>query len=87
MVLACDFFDKIRTFLRLAEKLTLSRTEELTLLTLSAADWQRWRSLAVPATAEVPPLLERRMDYALTLLDRMVANAIPEDGAPDAKTD
>jgi hypothetical protein len=87
VVLACDFFDKIRTFTRLAEKLALSRTEELSLLTLSIAEWQRWRSFAVPPTAEVPPLLERRMDYALALLERMVANAVPDDAPPETKTD
>ncbi len=82
VVLARDFFGKVRTFLRLAEKLALSRTEELSMLTLSAGEWQRWRALAVPPTADVPPLLERRMDYAITLLERMVANATPETPAP-----
>jgi hypothetical protein len=74
VVLAGDFSDKIRNFLRLAEKLTLSRAEELTLLMLPAADWQKWRSLTVAPRTEVPPQLERRMDYALALLTRMAAS-------------
>jgi len=78
VVLAGNFSDKIRIFLRLAEKLTLSRSEELTLLMLSAPDWQKWRSLMVAPATKVPPQLERRMDYALALLERMAAS---EDAA------
>ena len=78
VVLAGNFSDKIRIFLRLAEKLTLCRSEELTLLMLSAPDWQKWRSLMVAPATKVPPQLERRMDYALALLERMAAS---EDAA------
>ncbi|MEJ1978030.1 MAG: hypothetical protein WDN49_19890 [Acetobacteraceae bacterium] len=86
MVLARDFFDKIRTFSRLAEKMELTRTEELALLSLSAVDWQKWRSLAISPATEVPPLLERRLDYAIPLLERMLANASPADPAPKTGT-
>ncbi len=76
MVLARDFFDNIHKFLHLAEKLELSADEELALLSISDADWQNWRAFAVASGTKVPPLLERRMDYALQLLERMAANHV-----------
>jgi hypothetical protein len=80
MTTAADLSSKIEDFLHLSHSLNLTLAEEETLVSLDADDWQRWRSFSVPPAEIAPPLLVRRLDYAIALMRRMVAAAAP--GSP-----
>ena len=73
MTIATDLFGKIEEFLRLSQLLDLTRSEEHTLMSLGAGDWERWRNRSVAPNTPAPSLLVRRLDYALALLRRMAA--------------
>jgi hypothetical protein len=77
MTTAADLSGKIEDFLNLSHSLNLTLPEEQTLVSLDASDWQRWRSFSVPPAAIAPPLLVRRLDYAIALMRRMVAATAP----------
>jgi hypothetical protein len=77
MTMAADLFSKIEEFLSLARLLNLTLAEEHTLMSLEAEEWQRWRTLSVPANTLAPSLLVRRLDYAIALLRRMAAASSP----------
>jgi hypothetical protein len=64
---------KIAAFLQVSDALALSRAEERTLLDLSAAQLEVLRSNPAAAQLLVSPRLERRVDYANTILRRMLA--------------
>ncbi len=85
MATAHYFFDEIHRFLHFAEKLDLSAEEELVLLAIPAKDWSRWRSCGVAPGTMVPPLLQRRMTYALQILERMAANQAHVAPSRDAR--
>ena len=72
MAQAGSFSHKIEEFLRLSHALALTFDEECTLLSLDEAEWKAWREAPIPPYAVAPPLLARRMDYALELLRRML---------------
>ncbi len=71
MKTAADLFGKIEEFLNLSAQLKLTRSEELTLMSLEADEWEGWRSLTIPGNTPASSLLVRRLDYALALLHRM----------------
>jgi hypothetical protein len=73
MAKAGELFESIGDFLELSALLKLTRSEEHTLLSLDTGDWEAWRNFSVPQNAEAPPLLIRRLNYALPLLRRMAA--------------
>ncbi len=77
MTNAADLFSRIEEFLRLSRALSLTLPEEQTLVSLDAEEWERWRSMSVPPGAFAPSLLVRRLDYAIDLLNRMVAASAP----------
>ncbi|WP_158743425.1 hypothetical protein [Acidisphaera sp. L21] len=64
---------KITAFLAVSDALALSQAEERTLLDLPAADWTALRASPAAAQWLVSPKLERRVDYAITILRRMHA--------------
>jgi hypothetical protein len=73
MTTAGELFESIGDFLKLSALLDLTRPEEHTLLSLDTDNWEAWRNFSVPPNAEAPPLLVRRLNYALPLLRRMAA--------------
>ena len=75
MTTAADLSGKIEEFLQLARTLNLTLPEEQTLVSLEADDWLHWRQGRVEPSTVAPPLLIRRLDYALALMRRMVASA------------
>jgi hypothetical protein len=77
MTNAADVFGKIEEFLGLSRVLNLTLAEEQTLVSLDAAEWDRWRSMTIPPATLATPLLIRRLDYAIALLHRMVASSNP----------
>ena len=77
MATASDLFGKIEEFVGLSTQLHLTLPEEQTLMSLQPEEWERWRSMAVPATAPAPSLLVRRLDYAIALLRRMASAVSP----------
>ncbi len=80
MKTAADIFNQIEEFLTLSGDLDLTRSEEYTLMSLEAAEWERWRTMSVPPNTPAPSLLVRRLDYANALLRRMAE----ADGAGSA---
>ena len=77
MTTAADLSGKIQEFLNLSHALNLTLAEEQTLVSLDEADWAPWRNFTVPSAAIAPPLLVRRLDYAIALMRRMVAASAP----------
>jgi hypothetical protein len=75
MAKAGELFESIKDFLELSASLELTRSEERTLLSLDAEAWEVWRSFSTPRNADAPPLLMRRLTYALSLLRRMAAGS------------
>lgn len=74
---AGELFGKIEGFLELSRILNLTESEEETLVSMPAQSWQAWRTQAVAPASLAPPLLVRRLDYAIALLSRM-AEAVAE---------
>jgi hypothetical protein len=77
MTTAADIFSKIEEFLSLSQALNLTLAEEQTLMSLDSDEWAQWRGMTVPAATPVPSLVVRRLDYAIALLQRMVASSAP----------
>lgn len=77
---AGDLFGKIEGFLELSRRLSLTESEEETLLSMPAKTWTAWRTQTVAPASLAPALLVRRLDYAIALLSRM-AEAVAEGPA------
>lgn len=75
MAQAGDLFESIKDFLELSALLELTPSEENTLLSLDGEVWEVWRNFSIPRTADAPPLLARRLTYALSLLRKMAASS------------
>ncbi len=75
MTKAGELFESLKDFQELSALLELTRSEEHILLSIDAEDWEAWRSFSIPRTEEAPPLLTRRLAYALSLLRKMAATS------------
>ena len=71
---ADDLQYRATTFFALSDALSLDQAEEQAMLDLPAADMQRLLTAPAEALRRGGPKLQRRLDYAIPLLTRMLAS-------------